>query len=707
MRVRETAVQVLRWVTPPRWLLALTILGLAAPLMPPPATVTAAASDGLHRPSPDTLPLAGALTIDLCAKSGSTTMPDGEIIPIWGFARKPAGIDCTDPSVVAQIPGPVLSVAAYTPLTITLTNTLAENVSVQFPGLNLMPDTVGAAPGATATYTTVVSDPGTYLYESGVNARVQVPMGLYGALIVRPNMLGRAYNDPRTAFNSEAVLVLSEIDPALNQSADPNAFDLLDFAPRYWLINGRAYPDTAPIQAAPGDTLLLRYLNAGVLHHSMQSVGFRQRIIASDADAQREVQAAVSVTTAPGQTIDALVSVPVQPLGTRYPLYNASQRLTNGASFPGGMVTFLDLAAPPAAPPNPCADENPPSGNTVSFDLWTAAGTVTMPDGVVLDIWGFTTTDPVLGGVARVPGPQLVVGAGDAAIVTLHNTLSESVSLVFPGIDLQPDTVGVPAGGSAVYQFMGSRPGTYLYESGVNARVQTAMGLFGAMTIASATPGQAYNCPETAFDHEATLVLSEFDPALNTLADPNAFDFLAYDPKYWLINGKAYPATDPILADPAQRVLLRYVNAGLMHHTMGIAGMHQRVVGRDANGSRYPQDVVSQLVEPGSTHDLIATLPDGTPPGTKYAIYDAQQHLTNAAAFPGGMLAFIIDSPLSVLNDCDTPVSMADALAIARYVVGLRGAIPCPNNADVSRDGRVSMVDALRTARIVVGLERN
>ncbi len=78
-------------------------------------------------------------------------------------------------------------------------------------------------------------------------------MGLYGALIVRPPAAGQAYDDPATAFDDEAVLVLSEIDPALNNSATPATFDMRKYAPRYFLINGRTHPDTAPV-VVPADT---------------------------------------------------------------------------------------------------------------------------------------------------------------------------------------------------------------------------------------------------------------------------------------------------------------------------------------------------------------------------------------------------------------------------------------------------------------------
>ncbi len=42
------------------------------------------------------------------------------------------------------------------------------------------------------------------------------------------------------------------------------------------------------------------------------------------------------------------------------------------------------------------------------------------------------------------------------------------------------------------------------------------------------------------------MVLSELDTALNTVATPASFDMRNFNPKYFLINGKAYPGTDPL-----------------------------------------------------------------------------------------------------------------------------------------------------------------
>ena len=114
----------------------------------------------------------------------------------------------------------------------------------------MVPDTTGAAHAAgRRSIRSPRRNPGTFLYQAAPlpNAEHQVAMGLYGALVVHPTTAGQAYDDVPTAFNDEAVLVLSEIDPALNNRANKTTFDMRNYAPKYFLINGKAYPDTAAI----------------------------------------------------------------------------------------------------------------------------------------------------------------------------------------------------------------------------------------------------------------------------------------------------------------------------------------------------------------------------------------------------------------------------------------------------------------------------
>jgi FtsP/CotA-like multicopper oxidase with cupredoxin domain len=289
---------------------------------------------------------AAAASYSLCAKAGTVSLPGGVTEPIWGFATKPVGIDCTDPSVTAGLPGPVLDVAAGTDVSVTVTNALAESISLEIPQLSINEGETQVAAGGSFTYTFTASRPGTFLYDSPSNAGRQRGMGLFGAIVVRPATAGQAYDDPTTAYTSESVLVLSEIDPGLN--ADPDNYDLEHWQPQYWLINGKAHPDTAHLSAAAGSNLLLRYVNAGLDNNTMTMLGMHARLAARDGWPLVNPYTVVSETIPSGQSIDEIAAVPAGSAGQSLALYNRQLHLSNGTlgsagHSPGGMLTFVDV----------------------------------------------------------------------------------------------------------------------------------------------------------------------------------------------------------------------------------------------------------------------------------------------------------------------------------------------------------------------------
>ncbi|MCI4657995.1 multicopper oxidase family protein [Cryobacterium zhongshanensis] len=305
---------------------------------------------------------------DLYAASGSTTLGT-QAVTVWGYSTT-AGAGVTRPG------GPTLCVNAGDTVTVTLHNQLPENTALLFQGQQMVPDRVGAAPAASTTYTFTASRPGTYLYEAGLvpNGQHQVAMGMYGALIVRPATLGQAY-DATTAFDDEAVLVLSEIDPALNNAASPAAFDMRKYAPRYSLINGKAYPNTDPIPAtAAGNKVLLRYVNAGSLYHSLAALGTEQKVVALDGSPLKYSRHYIAETFGPGQTADAIVTTPAATAApSRLPIYDGSLLLHNSnAAGAGGMLTFVTVPASGVVGP----DTSGPATSAVAFAAGTLSATI-------------------------------------------------------------------------------------------------------------------------------------------------------------------------------------------------------------------------------------------------------------------------------------------------------------------------------------------
>jgi FtsP/CotA-like multicopper oxidase with cupredoxin domain len=345
----------------------LLFLALVAP--------TSVAASGPLTSSACTPAAPGVVTCDLWAKTGTLTLP-GSSTSIWGFAASASG--------AAGAPGPVLIVDSGDSVTVNLTNELSVTTSILFDGQATPPDLTGVAAGATKAYTFTAGAPGTYLYEAGLlpGSQYQVAKGLYGALIVRPvGAPMQATDDPSTLFADEALIVLSEVDTTLNASTNPAAFDLRNFRPRYFLINGKAYPQTAPITTIAGNRVLLRYLNAGLGHHSMGVLGLRQTVVNEDGSALASPRHMVAESLAPGQGIDALIDVPATTAAsTKHLVYDASMLLNNTTGTGsnagiGGMLTVIDATGTP-----PGGDAVGPLTSSVAVDTNTSTLTASVSD---------------------------------------------------------------------------------------------------------------------------------------------------------------------------------------------------------------------------------------------------------------------------------------------------------------------------------------
>jgi FtsP/CotA-like multicopper oxidase with cupredoxin domain len=282
------------------------------------------------------------------------------------------------------------------------------------------------------------------------------------------------------------------------------------------------------------------------------------------------------------------------------------------------------------------------NGSTRTFQLWAKTGTIALPGPASLPMWGYANAAL---GAAQTPGPALIANEGEILQVVLHNTLGERTALLFHGQAMIPDRTGVGAGGTLTYTFTAANPGTYRYEAGLtpNGQHQVALGMFGALIVRPATNPltQAYNAASTAFVDEALVVVSEIDPDLNNAATPATFDMRKFRPRYWLINGKAYPNTVEIVVLAGDALLLRYINAGLQPHSMALLGMRQRFVAIDGNPLPFDLLCVAETLAPGQTADVIVNVPSPLPAGGRFALYDGNLLLHNNGQLGlGGRLAF-------------------------------------------------------------------
>src|SRR5512139_235447 len=336
-----------------------------------------------------TLPLAAgsaaAATYDLVAMPFVKAMPDGTSVTMWGYAMDGA-------APVPTAPGPALVVpAGDTSLTVNLRNTLPEPASVVIPGQAMPTDALGAplapvkfpadsagrqrvrsftaeaaAGGGTQSFTWNNLKPGTYLYHSGTHPQVQVQMGLYGAVTHdAPAATGPAQAYADVPYNSEVTLLFSEIDPALHDAVAGGQYgpgmamsSTIDYAPKYFLLNGEAHPAASLTLAAgsAGQTTLLRLLNAGLQSRSPVLQGHYMRLIAEDGKPYPHAREQYSAFLPALKTVDAVIT---PPEAATYPIYDRRLATINpGAtgSTAGGMLAFLEVAG--VAPGTPLASND-------------------------------------------------------------------------------------------------------------------------------------------------------------------------------------------------------------------------------------------------------------------------------------------------------------------------------------------------------------
>jgi FtsP/CotA-like multicopper oxidase with cupredoxin domain len=241
----------------------------------------------------------------------------------------------------------------------------------------------------------------------------------------------------------------------------------------------------------------------------------------------------------------------------------------------------------------------------------------------------------------------------------------------------------IPAGQEGGYEFIAEPAGTMWYHCHVDTQHHLDMGMYGALIIEPRDPAS-----EPAYDKEAILMLDEMDryhlesgtPVVgNQPQSGDAFDLLQYgertaqdvvgrnqvvqqpitgtplrpardwypvtylpyhaDLNTFVINGHAFPHTEPIFLGEGETLRLRLINAGDQLHAMHLHGHHMLVTHKDGVllASPYWADTIA--IAPGERYDAYVR---GTNPG----IWDFHDHvnsnLQNDHIHPGGMMTLLV-----------------------------------------------------------------
>ena len=188
-----------------------------------------------------------------------------------------------------------------------------------------------------------------------------------------------------------------------------------------------------------------------------------------------------------------------------------------------------------------------------------------------------------------VPGPQIRVKEGDRVRINVKNELPESTSIHFHGLEVPNDQDGVPfitqppikPGASYTYEFIVPNSGSHMYHSHHNAAMQVGKGLLGAFIVEPKTKRAIENV-----DVDYVMILNDGYHGFT-------------------LNGKGFPATEPIVAKLGQKLRIRYMNEGMMIHPMHLHGIHMTVIDKDGWPQPAPWKCDTLNIAPGERWDVI------------------------------------------------------------------------------------------------------
>lgn len=188
--------------------------------------------------------------------------------------------------------------------------------------------------------------------------------------------------------------------------------------------------------------------------------------------------------------------------------------------------------------------------------------------GRTFDLWGFN---------GSAPGPTIQATEGDRVRIVFDNHLPEPTGIHWHGLELPIEMDGVPGigqkpvppGGQFIYEFTLHQNGTFFYHP--HMAMQEMVGMLGGFII---HPKIAHT-PVVAKDY--LIALQEYAVLPNNTI-PNSMS-MEYN---WLtFNGKAGPASTPLVVKLGERVRIRLINMGMDHHPIHLHGFTFWETGRE------------------------------------------------------------------------------------------------------------------------------
>jgi len=383
------------------------------------------------------------------------------------------------------------------------------------------------------------------------------------------------------------------------------------------------------VEAPAGRTLVFRIANDGSAQHTfaVETAGRTYETDAIDAGATASLQVpALSpgsyriLCTVPGHADLGMEGTLVVSQGAASPGSGGmsmsssggmSMSSSGGAGSSGSMPMSAEemarshKAGVEAFPAETAGTGNQPLRPTLQdgwkvFELTAAEVRWEVSPGSFVDAMAFN---------GQIPGPEIRVRQGDKVRVVVNNQMTQPTTVHFHGLTVPNASDGVPyitqdpimPGGYYVYEFrVVDPPGMYVYHSHFNSTEQVGKGLYGALIVEP--NGGAWSYPEIRLDPSSGRVTGYGPPPA---IDVESTLFLGDGPLGYVLNGKSFPATQLIVAQRGDWVLIHIANDGSMLHPMHLHGYHFEVAAQDGFPLKDPYMADTLVIAPGQRFDVL------------------------------------------------------------------------------------------------------
>jgi manganese oxidase len=266
------------------------------------------------------------------------------------------------------------------------------------------------------------------------------------------------------------------------------------------------------------------------------------------------------------------------------------------------------------------APEILPDG-TKRYELVAAITDWEVTPGNVVKAWTYNGT---------VPGPMIKVNVGDRVQVELTNELPIMTDIHWHGLTIPNDQDGVAPvtqdpvmpGEVFTYNFTVTRPEVAMYHAHAHGDIAVPNGMLGVFLVGDVPVPLGQNIGGLQIPDQ--LDITQRIPMV--VNDAGVIGLT--------LNGKGFPATEPLTATVGEWIAIDYFNEGLQVHPMHLHGFDQIVVAKDGRALNQPYLVDTLNVAPGERYTVIV---NPTLPG----VWAFHCHILTHAEGPNGMFGMV------------------------------------------------------------------